>query len=151
MEEINAVILHLGNGCSASAIRNGQSIDTSMGFTPHEGLIMGTRSGDLDPALASYLARKEAVDAAEIEYLLNKRSGLLGLSGISADMRELTAAYDKNPRARLAVAAFCYRARKYLVAYLTVVSGAEAVIFSGGMREKFPFLAARSCAGRERW
>jgi acetate kinase len=145
MEEVNAVILHLGNGCSASAIRNGQSIDTSMGFTPLEGLIMGTRSGDLDPALVSYLARKEAVDAAEIENLLNKRSGLLGLSGISADMRELTAAYDKNPRARLAVAAFCYRARKYLGAYLAVVSGAEAVIFSGGIGENSPLVRAMIC------
>jgi acetate kinase len=145
VEEISAVTLHLGNGCSASAIRNGQSIDTSMGFTPLEGLIMGTRSGDLDPALVSYLARKEAVDAAEIENWLNKRSGLLGLSGISADMRELTAAYDKNPRARLAVEAFCYRARKYLGAYLAVVGGAEAVIFSGGIGENSPLVRAMIC------
>ncbi|MGZ9130891.1 MAG: acetate/propionate family kinase, partial [Candidatus Binatia bacterium] len=88
--QVNAVTLHLGNGCSATAIRNGQSIDTSMGFTPLEGLVMGTRSGDLDPALVSYLARKEQVDAAEVENWLNKRSGLLGLSGLSNDMRELT-------------------------------------------------------------
>jgi acetate kinase len=145
VEEINAVTLHLGNGCSATAIRNGQSIDTSMGFTPLEGLIMGTRSGDLDPALVNYLARKEAVDAAEIENWLNKRSGLLGLSGISADMRELTAAYDKNPRARLAVEAFGYRARKYLGAYLAVVGGAEAVIFSGGIGENSPLVRALIC------
>jgi acetate kinase len=145
MEEINAVTLHLGNGCSASAIRNGQSIDTSMGFTPLEGLIMGTRSGDLDPALVSYLARKEAVDAAEIDNWLNKRSGLLGLSGISADMRELTSVYDKDPRARLAVEAFCYRARKYLGAYLAVVGGAEAVIFSGGIGENSPLVRALIC------
>jgi len=145
MEEINAVTLHLGNGCSASAILNGQSIDTSMGFTPLEGLIMGTRSGDLDPALVGYLARKEAVDAAEIDNWLNKRSGLLGLSGISADMRELTAVYDKDPRARLAVEAFCYRARKYLGAYLAVVGGAEAVIFSGGIGENSPLVRALIC------
>jgi acetate kinase len=144
-DEIDAVTLHLGNGCSASAIRNGQSIDTSMGFTPLEGLVMGTRSGDLDPALVSYLARKEAVDAAEIEQWLNQRSGLLGLSGISNDMRELAAAYDKNPRARLAVDAFCYRARKYLGAYLAVLGGAQAVMFSGGIGENSPFVRAMIC------
>jgi acetate kinase len=144
-EQINAVTLHLGNGCSASAIRNGQSIDTSMGLTPLEGLIMGTRSGDLDPALVSYLARKEAVDATEIENWLNKRSGLLGLSGVSNDMRELTAAYDKNSRARLAVDAFCYRARKYLGAYLAALGSAEAVIFSGGIGENSPLVRAMIC------
>ena len=144
-DEIDAVTLHLGNGCSASAVRNGQSIDTSMGFTPLEGLVMGTRCGDLDPALVSYLARKEAVDAAEVEQWLNQRSGLLGLSGISNDMRELAAAYDKNPRARLAVEAFCYRARKYLGAYLAVLGGAEAVMFSGGIGENSPLVRAMIC------
>src|SRR3990172_9498654 len=108
--QVSVVTLHLGNGCSATAIRNGQSVDTSMGFTPLEGLVMGTRSGDLDPALVSYLARKENVEAAEIENWLNHRSGLLGLSGLSNDMRELAATYDKNPRSRLAVDVFCYRA-----------------------------------------
>ena len=144
-DEIDAVTLHLGNGCSASAIRNGQSIDTSMGFTPLEGLVMGTRSGDLDPALVSYLARKEAVDAAEIEQWLNQRSGLRGLSGISNDMRELAAAYDRNPRARLAVEVFCYRARKYLGAYLAVLGGAEAVMFSGGIGENSSSVRAMIC------
>jgi len=144
-DQIDAVTLHLGNGCSASAIRNGQSIDTSMGFTPLEGLVMGTRSGDLDPALVSYLARKEAVDAAEVEQWLNQRSGLLGLSGISNDMRELAAAYDRNPRARLAVEVFCYRARKYLGAYLAVLGGAEAVMFSGGIGENSSSVRAMIC------
>ena len=144
-DQIDAVTLHLGNGCSASAIRNGQSIDTSMGFTPLEGLVMGTRSGDLDPALVSYLARKEAVDAAEIEQWLNQRSGLLGLSGISNDMRELAAAYDRNPRARLSVEVFCYRARKYLGAYLAVLGGAEAVMFSGGIGENSSSVRAMIC------
>lgn len=144
-EEINAVTLHLGNGCSVSAVRHGQSVDTSMGFTPLEGLIMGTRSGDLDPALVSYLARKESVDAAEIEQWLNKRSGLLGLSGISNDMRELTAGYEKNSRARLAVDAFCYRARKYLGAYLAILGGADSVIFSGGIGENSPFVRESIC------
>ena len=137
--DVSAVTLHLGNGCSATAIRHGQSIDTSMGFTPLEGLVMGTRSGDLDPALVSFLARKEQVDSAAVENWLNKSSGLLGLSGISNDMRELTAAYLIDPRARLAVDVFCYRARKYLGAYLAVLAGtAQAVIFSGGIGENAP-------------
>ena len=149
--EVSAVTLHLGNGCSATAIRNGQSIDTSMGFTPLEGLVMGTRSGDLDPALVSYLARKEQVDAATVENWLNKRSGLLGLSGISNDMRELTVAYESEPRARLAVDVFCYRARKYLGAYLTVLGGAaHAVIFSGGIGENSP-LVRKNIADDMEW
>jgi len=148
--QISAVTLHLGNGCSATAIRDGRSMDTSMGFTPLEGLVMGTRSGDLDPALVSYLARKEQVDAAEIEDWLNQRSGLLGLSGISNDMRELTAAYQTNPRARLAVDIFCYRARKYLGAYLTVLGGlAEAVIFSGGIGENSPLVRKQILSAME--
>jgi acetate kinase len=150
VEQINAVTLHLGNGCSATAIRSGQSIDTSMGFTPLEGLVMGTRSGDLDPALVSYLARKENVDAAEIDSQLNHRSGLLGLSGLSNDMRELTAAYDSNPRARLAIDVFCYRARKYLGAYLAVLGGgAQAVICSGGIGENSPLVRKHILAGME--
>jgi acetate kinase len=148
--QVSAVTLHLGNGCSATAIGNGQSIDTSMGFTPLEGLVMGTRSGDLDPALVSYLARKERVDAAEIDSWLNKRSGLLGLSGLSNDMRELTVAYDSNPRARLAVDVFCYRARKYLGAYLIVLAGAaQAVIFSGGIGENSALVRKKILSGME--
>lgn len=148
--QVSAVTLHLGNGCSATAIRNGQSIDTSMGFTPLEGLVMGTRSGDLDPALVSYLARKEQVDVAEIDSWLNKRSGLLGLSGLSNDMRELTAAYQTNPRARLAVDVFCYRARKYLGAYLAVLDGtAQAVIFSGGIGENAPLVRQQILSAME--
>ncbi len=148
--EINIVTLHLGNGCSASAIRNGQSIDTSMGFTPLEGLVMGTRSGDMDPALVSYLARKENVDAAEVETWLNKRSGLLGLSGRSNDMRELTAAYNTDPRARLAIDVFCYRARKYVGAYFAALDGgAEALIFSGGIGENSSLVRREICRGME--
>ncbi len=148
--QVSAVTLHLGNGCSATAIRSGQSVDTSMGFTPLEGLVMGTRSGDLDPALVSYLACKEQVDAAEVESWLNKRSGLLGLSGLSNDMRELTAAYHTNPRARLAIDVFCYRARKYMGAYLAVLEGrAEAVIFSGGIGENSPLVRKNLLGGME--
>lgn len=145
---ISAVTLHLGNGCSATAIRDGCSVDTSMGFTPLEGLVMGTRSGDLDPALVSYLARKEHVDAAVIDSWLNQRSGLLGLSGLSNDMRELTAAYAANPRARLAVDVFCYHARKYIGAYLAALEGAaQAVIFSGGIGENSPLVRQKILRG----
>jgi acetate kinase len=148
-QALNVITLHLGNGCSATAIRGGVSVDTSMGFTPLEGLVMGTRSGDLDPALVSYLARKESVDAFKIESWLNKRSGLLGLSGLSNDMRELTDAYDRNARARLAVDVFCYRARKYLGAYLAALGGAQAVIFSGGIGENAPLIREKICQGME--
>lgn len=148
--EVSAVTLHLGNGCSGTAIRNGRSIDTSMGFTPLEGLVMGTRSGDLDPALVSYLARKEKVNAAEIEDWLNHRSGLLGLSGLSNDMRELTAAYNTDPRARLAIDVFCYRARKYVGAYFAALEGAaEALIFSGGIGENSTLVRREICRGME--
>ena len=148
-ERVNLVTIHLGNGCSACAIRGGESLDTSMGFTPLEGLVMGTRSGDLDPALMSYLAQEEKVDVAEVEHWFNKRSGLLGISGLSSDMRELMAAYDTNPRARLAVEVFCYRARKYLGAYLAVVGEAEAVIFSGGIGENSPVAREKICQNME--
>jgi acetate kinase len=148
-ERIKVITMHLGNGCSATAVSNGRSVDTSMGFTPLEGLVMGTRSGDVDPALVSYLAREEKVDATEVESWLNKRSGLLGLSGLTNDMRELIATMDENPDSRLAVEIFCYRARKYLGAYLSVLGGAQAVIFSGGIGENAPFVRQTICVGME--
>jgi acetate kinase len=147
--DVTAVTLHLGNGCSAAAIRDGQSVDTSMGFTPLEGLVMGSRCGDIDPALVSYLARREDVQAAEVETWLNKRSGLLGISGLSNDMRRLLEARDADPRARLAVEVFCHRARKYLGAYLAVLGGAEAVIFSGGIGENAAAAREEICRGME--
>jgi acetate kinase len=145
-ERINIITIHLGNGCSACAIRAGESVDTSMGFTPLEGLVMGTRSGDLDPAVVTFLAQKEGVNPSEVENWLNQRSGLLGISGLSNDVRELLAAFDVNPRARLAVEVFCYRARKYLGAYLAVLGGVEAVVFSGGIGENSPFIREKICA-----
>ena len=148
-EQIRAVVLHLGNGCSAAAIRWGHSVETSMGFTPLEGLVMGTRAGDIDAALVSYLARRENVDAAEVETWLNKRSGLLGISGLSSDMRTLLAARDTHPRAKLAVDVFCHRARKYLGAYLAALGGADAVIFSGGIGENAGFVREEICRGME--
>lgn len=148
LEETRLVTLQLGNGCSATAVEGGRSIDTSMGLTPLEGLVMGTRSGDVDPSLAGFLARCEGVDVEEIEEVLNKRSGLLGVSERSRDMRELLhAEAEGDRRAALAVTMFCYRARKYLGAYLACLGGADAVIFGGGIGESAPAVRARICAG----
>jgi acetate kinase len=149
LDRVNIVTLHLGNGCSASAIQGGKSIDTSMGFTPLEGLMMGTRSGDLDPAVVSYLARKENVQVDEVEMWLNKRSGLLGVSGKSSDMRDLVEHSRDDARARLAVEIFCYRARKYLGAYIAVLGEADAVIFSGGIGENSPGIREKILRGME--
>ena len=138
--ETNLVTLHLGNGASACAIREGRSVDTSMGFTPLEGLIMGTRSGDLDPAILEYLGHKEGLDGREVQTILNKHSGLLGISGLTHDMRELLAEAEENDdrRAWLAIEIFAYRARKYVGAYLAALGGAEALVFTGGIGENAP-------------
>ncbi len=148
-DQVKIVTLHLGNGCSAAAIRRGKSVDTSMGFTPLEGLVMGTRSGDLDPAVVGYLALKEGISVTEVEGLLNKQSGLLGISGRSNDMRELIERAKEDGRARLAIEIFCYRARKYLGAYLAALGSAEAVVFSGGIGENSPLVRAKICEGME--
>lgn len=149
MDQVNIVTLHLGNGCSASAVRGGRSVDTSMGFTPLEGLVMGTRSGDLDPAVVGYLCRREDVPVAEVETWLNKRSGLLGVSGRSGDMRDLLEHCGDDARARLAIEVFCYRTRKYLGAYLAVLGGAGAVIFSGGIGENSSWIREKILSGME--
>ncbi len=148
-EATNIITLHLGNGCSIAAIRAGESIDTSMGLTPLEGLVMGTRSGDLDPSIVDFVASKEGLSAREVESLLNKQSGLLGISGLTDDMRELLAeAHEKNDRrARLAVEMFCYRARKYIGAYLAAMNGADSIIFTGGIGENSPAVRAAICDG----
>jgi acetate kinase len=143
------VTLHLGNGCSACAIQGGDSVDTSMGFTPLEGLVMGTRAGDIDPAVLEYLADKEGMSMGEVESLLNKSSGLLGISGLTNDMRELLAEAREHDdrRARLAIDIFCYRARKYVGAYLAGMGGADAIVFAGGIGENAPEVRARICDG----
>ncbi|MDQ6924963.1 MAG: acetate kinase [Candidatus Eremiobacteraeota bacterium] len=148
-EETHLITLHLGNGCSACAIRAGDSVDTSMGFTPLEGLVMGTRSGDVDPAILDYLASKEGLSLAEGEALLNKQSGLLGISGLTNDMRELLAEARENDdrRARLAVEVFCYRVRKYIGAYLAALGGAVGFVFTGGIGENSAEVRARVCEG----
>lgn len=143
-EQTNIISLHLGNGCSAAAIQRGVSVDTSMGMTPLEGLVMGTRSGDLDAAIVGLIASKQDISTDAVEKLLNTESGMLGVSGVSSDMRQLLEHRD-NPRARLAVEMFCYRARKYIGAYLAAMGGADAVIFTGGIGENSPEIRARIC------
>ncbi len=150
IERVKLITLQLGNGCSVTAVSGGRSIDTSMGFTPLEGLMMGTRSGDLDPSLPCFLARHEGAGIDEVEDWLNTRSGLLGVSGCSRDMRDLLeAAHQGDTAADLAVEMFCYRVRKYIGAYLAVLDGADAVVFGGGIGENAPMVRARICAGMD--
>jgi acetate kinase len=148
-EETNLITLHLGNGASAAAIRKGRSIDTSMGLTPLEGLVMGTRCGDIDPALHFFLLRETGLDPGELEGLLNSRSGLKGICG-SNDMREILARGDRgDDRARLAVDLFCYRIKKYIGAYLAVLGRVDAVVFTGGIGENAPVIREKVLAGLE--
>ncbi|HEX5708966.1 MAG TPA: acetate kinase [Pyrinomonadaceae bacterium] len=150
-DETRVITLHLGNGCSAAAIRGGDSVDTSMGMTPLEGLVMGTRSGDVDAAILDFIASKEGSSINEVENLLNKQSGLLGVSGLTHDMRELLdeAREHKDRRALLAIEIFCYRVKKYIGAYLAALNGADAVIFTGGIGENSPEIRGRVCRGLE--
>ncbi len=135
-EEANIITCHLGNGCSMAAVKEGKSVDTSMGFTPLEGLVMGTRSGDIDPAIIFYLEERRGMSTAEINNLLNKKSGLLGVSGVSNDMRTvIEEAGKENKRAALAVDIFCYRIKKYIGAYTAVLGRVDAVVFTGGIGE----------------
>jgi acetate kinase len=150
-EQTNVVTLHLGNGCSAAAIRGGRSVDTSMGMTPLEGLVMGTRSGDIDPAIVNLVATKEGLSVHEVDTLLNKQSGLLGISGLTNDMRALQEELREHDdrRVRLAIEIFCYRARKYIGAFLAGMGGADAVIFTGGIGENSAPVREAICEGLE--
>jgi acetate kinase len=150
-EQTHAITLHLGNGCSAAAIRNGYPVDTSMGMTPLEGLVMGTRSGDVDPAVVNLIATKEGLSTHEVESLLNTQSGLLGISGLTNDMRVLEQELKEHEdrRVRLAIEVFCYRAKKYIGAYLACMGGADAVVFTGGIGENSPDIRGRICDGLE--
>jgi len=139
------ISLQLGAGCSITAIRDGRPLDTSMGFTPLEGLVMATRSGDVDPGLLLYLQRVEGLTPERLERLLYKESGLLGVSGLSGDMRVLLGSVE--PAAQLAVELYCQRARKYLGAYLAVLGGADAILFGGGVGENAPEIRARILDG----
>ena len=145
-EEFKLVTCHLGNGCSMCAIDRGRSIDTSMGLTPLEGLLMGTRAGDTDPGAALYLMQREGLNAGQMDALLNRSSGLAGISGVSNLMRTLIeSAGQGDPRARLAIDVFCYRIRKYIGAYFAALNGADAVIFTAGIGENAPAIRAQAC------
>jgi acetate kinase len=143
------VALHLGNGSSAVAIENGRSVDTSMGLTPLEGLVMGTRSGDIDAAIVGHLSRAEGVSVAEVERWLNERSGLLGLSARSGDLRDLLERESRDQQAAMAVEIFCYRIRKYIGAYVAALGGARAVVFTGAIGERSAEVRARVCRDLE--
>lgn len=150
LERTRLITLQLGSGCSATAVKAGRSVDTSMGLTPLEGLMMGTRSGDVDPHLPGFIAQREGISVAEAEILLNTKSGLLGVSGLSQDMRELLEAESKgDERAILAVEMFCYRVKKQIGAYLAALGGADAVVFGGGIGENSPAVRSRICTGME--
>jgi acetate kinase len=148
--ELRLVSCHLGNGSSLCAVDHGRSVDTTMGFTPTEGLIMGTRSGDLDPGVVTFLQREEGMTGEQVDALLNKKSGLLGLSGISSDMREiLKAADDGDARALVALKAYCYRVRKYVGAYVASMGGLDAVLFTGGIGQGSAEVRALALQGLE--
>jgi len=150
VEELKIITAHLGNGCSIAAVNNGVSVDTSMGFTPLEGLLMGTRSGDLDPSLILYIMGKEGLALGEANTLLNKHSGLIGISGESSDMREILAAVkDEQKRAIYAFEIFCYRIKKYIGAYSAAMGGLDALVFTGGIGENSLEVREKVCENME--
>ncbi|HEY0106132.1 MAG TPA: acetate/propionate family kinase [Rhizomicrobium sp.] len=140
-------IAHLGNGASITAVKGGKSVDTSMGLTPTGGVIMGTRSGDLDPGVLIYLAREKRLDAVMLEDLVDRRSGLFGISGIDSDMRRLHQSAPSNPDARLAIDMFCHSVRKQIAAMVAVLEGIDLVVFTGGIGENDAEVRASICAG----
>ncbi len=145
--DVNLVTAHLGNGCSITAVRQGKSVDTSMGLTPLEGLVMGTRCGDIDPAIPFFIAGKENITLPQLDQTLNKKSGLLGVSGVSSDMREIiTAAEGGNERAKLALDIFTYRIKKYIGSYAAALGRLDAVVFTGGIGENAAKVRALACA-----
>jgi acetate kinase len=146
IEELNIITCHLGNGASMSAVKGGISIDTSMGFTPLEGLLMGTRSGDLDPAIILHVMAREELSLNEANTLLNKHSGLQGISGISGDMRDiLKESGNGNANAQLALDIYCYRIQKYVGAYAAVLGGLDALVFTAGIGENSPVVRKKCC------
>ena len=142
-----AILAHLGSGASMAAVREGKCIDTTMGLTPAGGLVMGTRTGDIDPGVLIHLARSEGLSADRLEELVTRRSGLLGVSGTSSDMRDLLATQAIDPRAAEAVELFCYQIRKCVGAYAAALGGFDALVFSGGIGENAPEIRARVCDG----
>ena len=151
LQQSRLITLQLGNGCSMAAIAQGQSMETSMGFTPLEGLVMGTRSGNVDPTVVLHLMKHHSMSVGEVEQLLNEQSGLLGVSGRSSDMKILlqAAKEEQDERAQLAIDIFCSRIRQHLGAYLTVLHGADAVVFGGGIGENSTEIREKICAGMD--
>lgn len=146
LNKLKIITCHLGNGCSITAVKNGRSIDTSMGFTPLEGLVMGTRCGDIDPALITHIMRKKRFNISRIDDILNRASGLKGVSGLSNDMRVLLKNIAK-PRVRLAIDIFVYRIKKYIGAYAAVMGGLDALVFTAGIGENQKFIRKKICNG----
>jgi len=150
IEELKLITCHLGNGCSTAAVSGGVSIDTTMGFTPTEGLLMGTRTGDIDPAALLYIMSREEIGVGEANSLINKHSGLQGISGISNDMRELEeASAEGNERAELAINMFTYRVKKYIGSYAAAMGGVDGIVFTGGIGENSSEVRKRSLSGLE--
>ncbi len=141
------ILAHLGNGASLAAVKGGRSRDTSMGFTPAAGLVMSTRTGDLDPGLLAFMARRQAMGPAGFERMVNHESGLLGVSGFSSDMRDLLRCEKSRPRAAAAIELFCYQARKWIGAYAAALGGLDTLVFAGGIGENAPEVRARICEG----
>jgi acetate kinase len=149
-EELKVITAHLGNGCSITAVDGGRSVDTSMGLTPLEGLVMGTRCGDIDPSIILHVMGREELNLSEANTLLNKHSGLQGLSGISSDVRDLIGEMEKgDERAKLAIDIYCYRLKKYIGAYAAAMGGLDALVFTAGVGQNSPLVRAKSCEGLE--
>jgi len=143
------IIAHLGNGASMVAIKNGKGVDTTMGFTPTGGLMMSTRSGDLDPGIITYLLEEKQITPMKLNEMINKKSGLYGVSGISSDMKELLEKEAENTHAADAINLFCYQAKKYLGTMASVLGGVDTIVFTGGIGENSPEIRKRICYGME--
>ncbi len=144
LSKLKLITVHLGNGCSITAVDKGKSVDTSMGLTPLEGLVMGTRSGDIDPAIIVYLAQNKNLKIEQIDTILNKKSGLVGVSGLSNDMRRVKKAALTDKRAQLALDIFIYRMRKYIGSYVTILNGCDAIVFTAGIGENNPDIVKKA-------
>jgi acetate kinase len=146
LSELKLITCHLGNGASVAAVKSGKSVETSMGFTPLEGLAMGTRCGDIDPAIVKFLAEKENLNAAGVDQILNKKSGVLGISGVSSDFRDIEEAAEKgNERAKLALSVYVHKVKKYIGAYAAVMNGVDAIIFTAGLGENSAEIRSAIC------
>ncbi len=149
VQNARVILAHLGNGASMVAIKNGKSIDTTMGFTPAGGLMMGTRSGDLDPGITTWLLEQQHLSSKDFSRLINHESGLIGVSGISSDMKNLIDQKDKQPTAKLAIDLFCYEAKKWLGALTATLGGLDYFVFTGGMGQNAPLVRSKICSGME--